>query len=382
MGNSQSARAGQPTNNENSSNNISGRRPGNAGADADPFASPPPKRMSSNTTTSTGGGGMARIASSPALHKNMMRHIKNRDPFSVYEVLEVCGVGSMGSVTKVRKRRNVVGGSARPHNVSTRASFLCDCNPVTGTCSSVPIIGGMFRFCFGKRGKRRRPGGGADGMDSLRSVDGTSENHMSSSSPFSSMHTNSERSAIFSSFRRKENLLTPSRHSEHLSGSLHVKRDEKIDVVFALKSIHLSRVSDPTFVNELKNEIELLRSLDHPHIVRPIEVYSYRNQIFFTMEALSGGDLYSRDPYTEEDAARIIKAILSAISYLHSNKIIHRDLKYENVSILPTRISANGAPPLHLSFSSSPYSFVLGYILHITSHHLSLFPSLLPLSNA
>lgn len=49
------------------------------------------------------------------------------------------------------------------------------------------------------------------------------------------------------------------------------------------------------------------------------------------MELCTGGDLYARDPYGEEEAARITSAILSAVSYMHSKGIIHRDLKYENI---------------------------------------------------
>jgi calcium-dependent protein kinase len=49
------------------------------------------------------------------------------------------------------------------------------------------------------------------------------------------------------------------------------------------------------------------------------------------MELCSGGDLYSRDPYTEEEAARITSSILSAIGYMHSKGFTHRDLKYENI---------------------------------------------------
>jgi serine/threonine protein kinase len=37
------------------------------------------------------------------------------------------------------------------------------------------------------------------------------------------------------------------------------------------------------------------------------------------------------DPYTEEEAARITSSILSAVSYMHSKGVIHRDLKYENI---------------------------------------------------
>mmetsp|Transcript_2717 Transcript_2717/g.3852 ORF Transcript_2717/g.3852 Transcript_2717/m.3852 type:complete len:369 (+) Transcript_2717:108-1214(+) len=49
------------------------------------------------------------------------------------------------------------------------------------------------------------------------------------------------------------------------------------------------------------------------------------------MELCSGGDLYSRDPYTEEQAARIITCVLSAVSFMHENGVVHRDLKYENI---------------------------------------------------
>jgi serine/threonine protein kinase len=52
---------------------------------------------------------------------------------------------------------------------------------------------------------------------------------------------------------------------------------------------------------------------------------------FYLQELCSGGDLYSRDPYTEEESARITSSILSAVSYMHSKGIIHRDLKYENI---------------------------------------------------
>ncbi|KAL3935780.1 MAG: hypothetical protein SGBAC_008769 [Bacillariaceae sp.] len=98
-----------------------------------------------------------------------------------------------------------------------------------------------------------------------------------------------------------------------------------------MKSIHLNRVTDASFVSELRNEISILKQLDHPHIVRAMETFEHRNQIFIVMELCSGGDLYSRDPYTEEDAARILSSVLSALSYMHSRAIVHRDLKYENI---------------------------------------------------
>jgi len=85
------------------------------------------------------------------------------------------------------------------------------------------------------------------------------------------------------------------------------------------------------YVNELKNEIEIMKRLDHPHISKLVETYEDQGNMYLILELCSGGDLYSRDPYTEDQAARIIGSILSAVDFMHSHGIIHRDLKYENI---------------------------------------------------
>lgn len=51
----------------------------------------------------------------------------------------------------------------------------------------------------------------------------------------------------------------------------------------------------------------------------------------------SGGDLYTRDPYSEREALRIVACLTDAVSYLHSKGIVHRDLKFENVMFTDSR---------------------------------------------
>jgi len=98
------------------------------------------------------------------------------------------------------------------------------------------------------------------------------------------------------------------------------------DHLYALKSIILDRVS-PVFIQELMNEVDILKSMDHPNIVKAHELYSYKKQLFLVLELCDGGDLYTRSPYSERKSAKHTASLLSAIRYMHENNIVHRDLK-------------------------------------------------------
>lgn len=113
--------------------------------------------------------------------------------------------------------------------------------------------------------------------------------------------------------------------------------DGKRKQTFAMKKIIKDRISGE-FLKELRNEIEILRDLDHPNIVKLYEIFDYRGQMSLILELCSGGDLWTRVPYPEKECAKIIKKLSSAVAHLHNHGIIHRDLKLENIMF------ENGSP--------------------------------------
>jgi len=83
-----------------------------------------------------------------------------------------------------------------------------------------------------------------------------------------------------------------------------------------------------------------MKRLDHAHIARLIETYNHKGNIYLVLELCSGGDLYTRDPYTEDQTARIVSSIMGAVSFMHEHDIMHRDLKYENIMFANTNPKA------------------------------------------
>ncbi|CEM36746.1 unnamed protein product [Vitrella brassicaformis CCMP3155] len=87
-------------------------------------------------------------------------------------------------------------------------------------------------------------------------------------------------------------------------------------------------------IQELMEEIEILKIVDHPNVIRFYEVFEDRNFIYAVMEACTGGELFTRLEkrkfFTEALAAKLMRQMALACQHLHSRQVVHRDLKPEN----------------------------------------------------
>ena len=104
----------------------------------------------------------------------------------------------------------------------------------------------------------------------------------------------------------------------------------------AVKIIEKFKMSEKEKVR-LQYEINILKNLSHPHIVRLLEVFEDKQYIYLVQELCEGRELFEeiqkRSRFTELEAAIVTKQLLSAINYCHERKVAHRDLKPENILI-------------------------------------------------
>lgn len=102
---------------------------------------------------------------------------------------------------------------------------------------------------------------------------------------------------------------------------------------FALKTIATDMFEDnPDALEELESEINILKTLDHPHISKLYETYDDPGvQIHLVLELCNGGELFNRlmqeGTFSEMKTAQIVYNMLKALYYIHLKNIVHRDIR-------------------------------------------------------
>eukprot|EP01138_Halocafeteria_seosinensis_P012106 gb/GECG01012374.1/.p1 GENE.gb/GECG01012374.1/~~gb/GECG01012374.1/.p1 ORF type:complete len:1304 (+),score=180.70 gb/GECG01012374.1/:1-3912(+) len=103
----------------------------------------------------------------------------------------------------------------------------------------------------------------------------------------------------------------------------------------AVKSYEKSKMKEPQHWKRVQQEIKLMERLNHPYVIRMLEMIDSPKRIHIIMEYAGGGNLCSyvksRKRLSEPESRRIFIQILLATEYMHDNSIIHRDVKLENV---------------------------------------------------
>jgi serine/threonine protein kinase len=123
--------------------------------------------------------------------------------------------------------------------------------------------------------------------------------------------------------------------------------DRKSGKMVAVKEIAINQGGRNRTVNlnSLNNDLDpairaeatMLQSIDHPYIVKLIDVFVHPGKaVYLVMELLNGGDLFDRivekGRYTETESRQVMRRIMAAVYYLHQERdIVHRDLKPENI---------------------------------------------------
>ena len=116
-------------------------------------------------------------------------------------------------------------------------------------------------------------------------------------------------------------------------GTVYEAKNILFNTKIAMKIIVKQKNMNNKFI---KNEIDILKKLSHPNIVRIYEFYESSNCFYLINEYCDAGELYNyinNSTLNEQQLSIIFYQVFSGLCYLHENNILHRDLKPENILI-------------------------------------------------
>lgn len=111
--------------------------------------------------------------------------------------------------------------------------------------------------------------------------------------------------------------------------------------IYAMKEIDFSTIKDPKIIEFSENETKILAKLNNEYIIKYYKSIKEGNKLYIIMEFMNNGDLLGmikankilEKPIKEEKLYEIFIQAMKSLSYIHSKKLVHRDIKPGNLFI-------------------------------------------------
>ena len=120
-------------------------------------------------------------------------------------------------------------------------------------------------------------------------------------------------------------------------GTVYKVMNKKTGIIRAMKVIPKNNLRCGFTDDDIIQEINILKKLDHPHIIRLFEFYTFKKNYYLINEFCTDGDLSEKLSELRSFPEFIVKILMiqifNAVMYLNNNCVIHGDLKLENIMI-------------------------------------------------
>lgn len=250
--------------------------------------------------------------------------------------------------------------TACPHCASSQAGLLCVCpagnSPVMVVeMSQTSSIGSIDIFTSQERKKERNASRESSLKDlstrtsNVERKSSQSQRNRSNVTGGKVPHIRMDNGASIEEFYTFGRIL-----GQGSFGMVIEATDKETGAKWAIKKVNKEKAGSSA-VKLLEREVNILKTVKHQHIIHLEQVFESPQKMYLVMELCEDGELKEvldqRGHFSESETRLIIQSLASAIAYLHSKDIVHRDLKLENIMVKSSFIDDNNEMNLNIKVS-------------------------------